>query len=342
MALFAGLLEQSTETWVAWLTFLLLGLGMLVLVVSLVNFQRLRGQVFFMQRRRVTERAWRTLFYAVALLLAAGAVRLFGVRAVQVVVVPTPTLSPTPTLPPTLTPSATPTATLSPTITLTPSLTLSPTITLTPSETPIPSETPTATTTTTPGFPSDLITPLADSAITPNPAVTIGQITMAQGYSAQYDPIQPGTVFDAAEINQLHALFTYVNMTPGVEWTAVWYYNGDVLFIETLPWDGFEAGFAVTSRFADIWLPGDYAVQIYVADIFGRATAFSVAGEPPTATFTPSATATATPLPSNTPTWTPVATRTPTATLTPTPTQTPTPTLTRTPRPTVTPTSDRQ
>lgn len=328
-------MQLSTEMMVAGVFWGLLALGLILLLAAGWDFRTIQAsRMFFITRRRVIERAWRNLVLGMVLVGLALVTRGFGVQAVAIVAPPTVTPIPSPTASITPTVSATPTVTLTPTITLTPSETVSPTVTLTPSETPSP--TPSG----TPIYPADLITP-SGSTVTPRPDVTIGVMTVAEGYTAQYDPIRPNTVFDAATLRGLYAVFTYVNMTPLVEWTTVWFYEGQPIYIETLPWDGFEAGFGVTAYEKDIWAPGSYMVAIYVGDVEKRTVFFEVTGTPPTATFTPSATPTRTLTPSVTPTFTPTATftatptRTPTLTITPSPTRTPT--VTRTPTASATP-----
>jgi hypothetical protein len=127
-------------------------------------------------------------------------------------------------------------------------------------------------------------------------------------------------------------IFTYDKMTPGAQWTALWYRNGELVNFETLPWDGATGGFGFTewTPSSDAWLPGIYEVQLFVGSQWISSGQFTVTGDPPTPV--PTKTSTRTPLPTATPapTRTPVPTRTPIPTRTIGPTLTWTPTITRT------------
>jgi hypothetical protein len=41
---------------------------------------------------------------------------------------------------------------------------------------------------------------------------------------------------------EMWACFSYNNMFPGVQWTALWYRNGELVHYETVPWDGTTGG----------------------------------------------------------------------------------------------------
>ncbi|HSL28796.1 MAG TPA: hypothetical protein VK900_06305, partial [Anaerolineales bacterium] len=138
------------------------------------------------------------------------------------------------------------------------------------------------------------------------------------------------TSFTAATVFQnpityICAVFTYDQMTPGAQWTALWYRDGSLLHYETIPWNGETGGFGFTEWEAPAteWLPGTYQVQIFVGLDWKQIGEFILEGDAPT------------PVPTLTPSITP----TPSQTLTPTSTGTvtPTPTRTRTPIPTLTP-----
>lgn len=267
------MLSLATETYVL-LAVLIAGFGgALVLLAGWAAGRRADSEPFFLVRQQLLRRRLRYLTIGGAMLIAALCGQLFGVRAIQTVVTPTPT----PTTPPTPTP--TPTITLSPTITLTPSITPVPSRTLTPSQTFTPSRTPTPTETGTPAYPRLRITDTA-STVTPNPDTVIGLFTFAQDYTKQYDPINGGEVFVNEGLTQMVVLFTYTGMIPEVQWTTVWYYEGEPVYIETLSWDGFEAGFAVTKWENDDWRPGHYQVHIYVGDVLKRAGQFRVVAAP--------------------------------------------------------------
>ena len=224
--------------------------------------------------------------------------------------------------PPSPTITVTPSTTLSPTITLSPTLTLIPTITNTPSTTD------TATITPTPFIPP-VIEVLFESDVTPNPSA-IFSLPQFTRNCTDFNNFTAETVFQNP-INYMCAVFTYDQMTPGAQWTALWYRDGELVHYETIPWNGETGGFGFTEWEAPAseWLPGTYEVQIFVGlewKVIGR---FLVEGDAPTAvpTMTPSITPTPsktpTPTSTGTETLTPTATRTNIPTLTPLPTNTP-------------------
>jgi hypothetical protein len=109
------------------------------------------------------------------------------------------------------------------------------------------------------------------------------------------------------------ACFSYNNMKDGVQWTAIWYRNGELVHFETLPWDGGTGGigFSEWNPPPEEWFPGTYTVVLFVGLERQTSGQFIVNGEAPT----------------------PAPTLSPTLTLTPDIT----PTFTRTSSPTITP-----
>ena len=125
----------------------------------------------------------------------------------------------------------------------------------------------------------------------------------------------------------MYAIFSYDKMADGVQWTALWYRGGDLVYFETKPWEGGTGGFGFSDWQPEPegWQPGDYIVHIFVGMELKVTGAFSVSGFPPTETPTQSST--------------PTLTNTLTPTLSKTPTRTTIPTVTDTRWPTQTPTS---
>jgi hypothetical protein len=125
-------------------------------------------------------------------------------------------------------------------------------------------------------------------------------------------------------------------MSNGVQWSALWYREGELVYYETAPWEGGTGGYGYTdwAPDSDQWLAGMYEVQIFIGSEWMVSGYFTVIGEPPTPTITLTPTLTATPSLTPTQTQPPTSTHTRQPTLTPTITLTPT--QTRTPR--VTPT----
>jgi hypothetical protein len=209
--------------------------------------------------------------------------------------------------PPTITPTLTPTVTITPTITLTPTITHTPTITPTPSVSDTPTITP------TPHVPL-VVEKLFISTTTPNPAAVFSPLQFATALDKDFIPIEPGIVFQNP-VGHLYAQFTYDKMTPGAQWSALWYYGTDLVHYETSPWDGGTGGIGYSDWEPDPsqWLVGEYEVQIFVGSSWKTSGRFTVEGEPPTA------------VPSSTPTLTLTATSTLLPTDTRVPSQTPTP-----------------
>lgn len=261
---------------------------------------------YFKMRRKQLERGWQQILLGVVLVGLGIASWFWGEPAAYSLVDITTT------------PTQTFTATTVPTRTQVPSATLTPTITLTPAESYTPTITP------TPYIPLAIeaqftaqVTPPANSAFT--------EITFAQGMTEQYTPINPNTIF-RNPVGHIYGLFTYDEMVDGVQWTALWFRNGDLVFYETQVWQGGTGGWGFTdwAPEAEEWQPGLYQVQIFAGMEFKTLSEFEVQGDPVTSTPTPTETLT--------PTKTQLPTRTPTSTKTPTITATITtwPTLTRT------------
>lgn len=269
---------------------------------------------FFRMRHRRIVRGWRLILFAFLWGAISAFLYFFG-EPVAYHFVP-----PSPTMPPTLVPSITPT------ITLTPTDTLTPTITNTPSESYTPTITP------TPHIPL-AVEAKFEGELTPPAGVVFSALEFTnEGLDAYHRPIRPKDVFQNP-VGHLYAAYSYDKMVDGLQWTAIWYRNGEIVHYETKPWIGGSGGLGYADWYpnAEAWLPGTYEVQIFIGFDWVRVGFFTVEGVPPTLTLTPTST--------RTPTLTPSATltRTPTPTFTLTPTSTPTPTFTLTLTPSRTP-----
>ena len=171
-----------------------------------------------------------------------------------------------------------------------------------------------------------------EAEVTPSSDAAFSPIQFSRRIDDELQPIEPALEF-ANPVGHLFGVFSYNNMTNGVQWSALWYRDGELVFYETKPWDGGSGGYGYTDWDppSNQWIPGAYEVQIFVGSQWKSSGFFSVTGEPPLPSITPTATRTATP--SNTPTRTATATQTQTLWPTWTVTSTITPTVTRTPRP---------
>jgi len=271
---------------------------------GLRTLQAARRLTFYRIKRQRVRSGWITLLVAIGLLASSVSLALYGEPVAYRYFPPSPTIT------------LTPTTTLSPTITLSPTLTLSPTITFTPAVT----DTPTIT--VTPFIPP-AIEVLFESEVTPNPNAVISPLQFTLDCS-NFNEFATATVFQNP-INYMCAVFSYDQMTPGAQWTALWLRDGKLIHYETIPWDGETGGYGFTEWEAPAseWLPGTYEVQIFVGLDWKMVGQFLLEGDAPT------------PIPTRTPSATPTPSRTATPTRTPTVTRTPSPT--RTPSVTATP-----
>ena len=253
-------------------------------------------------RQRQSAQAWQRILTGSLMLAVSGWLFTFGEQSIYRVFPVTPTPSPTATA------SLTPSPTLSPTITLTPSLTPTLQFSLTPTPTSIPR------------LPQS-ISSLFESSVTPDPGTAFSPLTFSRTLDVEtYNLGGVGATF-ANPVGQIYATFSYDQMLPGVQWTAIWYREGELVNFETLPWNGGTGGLGFTewTASAEEWTPGFYQVQIFVGEELAVLGEFSVEGgvltSTPTQTSTPTATPTFTATP--TPTVTPTHTRFPTSTTSP-------------------------
>ncbi len=232
------------------------------------TIQAARRMTFYHLRKQREAAGWRRLGFAVILLLIGVAVPIYGLPVAYQYFPPSPT--------PSLTPSITPV----------PSITLSPTITLTPTITDTPIESPTPTASATPYIP-ETIQALFQSTVTPNPDVVFSplEFTLSGG---DYPAVKPNTVFQNP-VGHMYGIFTYDGMLPGVQWTALWMREGELVSYESYPWNGGTGGayFTEWNPPPEQWKPGIYAVQLFVGQEFVVSGRFLVEGLPPTAIATP-------------------------------------------------------
>ena len=309
-------------------------LGMIIyLWVGVQTIRSSRRLQFYRKRQEGMVRGWRYLFFGFLLAVFGFAVNSYAEPVAYSFFPPSPTVTQTPT------------------ITVTPSPSLSPTISPTPSISPTSSESDTPTPTLTPHVPEAILAEF-EGLVTPNPNAIFSAFQFTQGITDDYVAVAPGEVFQNP-IGHLYALFSYDNLADGVQWTALWFRDGELVHFESIPWVGGSGGFGYTdwNPDAEAWISGLYEVQVFLGRELKQSGTFLVEGLPPTSTAPPPATITAsatiTPTPSrtlwptNTRTITPTPTVTPTVTITPsrTPTSTPKPpTATNTLRPTYPPT----
>ncbi len=286
----------------------------LYILAGIRSIRASRAIAFYRIKREGMVRGWRYLFFGLVLAILAVLINSYGEPIAYSYFPPSPS------------PTVTPTITLTPTVTPTPSITLTPTISPTPSE----SETPTPT--QTPHVPEGILA-LFESVVTPSPSSLFSTLQFTRGIDENYVALDPGEEFENP-VGHMFALFSYDQMIDGVQWTALWFRDGELVHFETEPWDGGSGGIGYTDWDppSGDWLPGNYQVQMFLGRELKVIGGFLVTGIPPTPTETPSPTPSMSPTNTLTPTITPW----PTQTRTPTPTPSISPTITRTP--TITPT----
>lgn len=279
-------------------------LGALFSILSgLRLIRKSRKVAYFRIRRKQVAAGWKALFVALLLIGFAFLLGKFGEPVSYRYFPPSP--SPT----------------LSPTITLTPTLSLTPTISLTPSITPTLAISYTPTVTSTPFLPITILARF-DSLVTPYPSAIFSPLVFSLTAS-DYHAINPQTVFQNP-LSRVLVTYTYDGMENGVQWTGIWYLNGQMLNYETGAWEGGTGGSGIFAIPAEQWLPGIYQVVFFVGTEWKVLGEFRVMGDPPTSTPSPTLSLT------RTPTMTPSLTNTRVTTSTPLPTDTLGPTRTPT------------
>jgi hypothetical protein len=317
-------------------------LAALLAIISLISgiriIQQSRDLSFFRMRRDRMVQGWRRIIAAIILGIAAWVLNSYAEPLAYSFYTPSPT------------PTASPTITLTPTVSPTPSPTLSPTITETPSETDTPTITP------TPHIPLAIEGKFTGTLTPPAEAIFSSVEFSNIGLDGLNRAIEPTDTF-TNPVSSMYAAFSYNGLADGVQWTAIWYRQNELVNFETKPWDGGTGGYGFSEWHpkAEEWLSGEYQVQLFLGFDWYQVDFFNVIGNPPppTITFTPtpsrtlSPTETSTPTLTRTPSLTP--SKTPTQSLTPTwtplpgtviPSDTPNPTITRRPPATpITPTA---
>lgn len=242
---------------------------------AIKNYQSARTVSFYSLRRRYNFNALRLFFLTIFLLAFAFWLPTAGEPMVYQV------------FPPSATPSLTSTITLTPTITLSPTITETPTLTLTP----VVSDTPTLT--ITPFLPL-AIEALFAGPVTPNPDAVFTAIQ----FSTEFDgtnPVNPRTSFELP-IATMYGGFDYNNTLPGVQWSALWFRDRELICYETEPWrtewgTGGIGGFTECSDPIGGWQAGQYEVVIFMGYDWKTVGRFVVlerlVTETPTRTLTP-------------------------------------------------------
>jgi type VI secretion system secreted protein VgrG len=243
---------------------------LLALLIGASQISSARRLPYFILRRERAVVGWRWILVAVVLGVFGLLSLTIGRRVVYVFIPPTPSLTPTATV------TATPTISPTPTISATPTITGTPTITATPTITP------------TPQLP-DEIRVLVVESVTPNPEAVFSPIVVAPRLDQSNRPLGGAEDF-TNPVPGLFGAFTYNNLTDGIRWTAIWLLEDAVICVETQIWDGGTGGYGYTECDPERWEPGEYEIQMFIAEQWKISTRLNVLGDPPTATPSPSAT----------------------------------------------------
>ena len=241
-------MKLDIHTAVITIVALLSVLALYGILVGSRSIRKARSLKFFRMRRDRMVAGWRLVFLSFVFIIVAILVSQFAEPVAYRF------------FPPTVTATQTPTITFTPTVSLTPTITLSPTITLTPSVSDTPTITP------TPHIPL-AIEEKFTSTTTPSPDAVFSPLQFALALDENFLPIEPATVF-VNPVGHLYAQFTYDKMTPGAQWSALWYYGTELVYYETNPWDGGTGGIGYSDWNPDPsqWLAGEYEVQIFVGN----------------------------------------------------------------------------
>lgn len=227
--------------------------GVTSLVMAFKSIQAGHKLQFYQKRQILVLHGWRLVLLAVALGFGGFLLKKVGEPAVYKYFPPSPTITRTPTI------------TITPTITLTPSQTFTPTITLTLAQT------------YTPALPEQLQTMIKTPV-----GVDTNAIFSPITFSTQ---VEGGVVVDTQEnfdlpLKTIYGGFSYDRMALGLQWSAVWLYEGKIVCSETKEWTYAPGGYGFTdcTRPQAEWQPGDYEVQIFVGQTWKSSGRFTVQG----------------------------------------------------------------
>lgn len=268
-------LSLDIQSFIRTATLLTTFFAMLSLRQGFKLFRSREDQAYFRIRQQQLSQSWRYFFLGIVLFIFALWLFIKGEESAYQIFSVTNTPASSATQFPSLTPS------LEPTLTLTPSVTQTLQFTYTASPSPIPV------------LPQS-IAALFESLVTPNPNTVFSPLVFSTGLNLDtYNTVGEATLFQNP-VNQIFATFSYDQMLPGVQWTVLWYRQGELVNIESILWNGGTGGlgFAEWAPDAEEWLPGFYQVQIYVGQQAVVLGDFNVEGDALTSTATLTATAT--------------------------------------------------
>lgn len=86
-----------------------------------------------------------------------------------------------------------------------------------------------------------------------------------------------GANYVLPEGSAIQARFNYLNMTPGIEWAYIWYYEGQEVLRDIVPWDGPAQGTYIMPANAQ-FVPGQYRLELYISNVLSATADFVIAG----------------------------------------------------------------
>lgn len=143
--------------------------------------------------------------------------------------------------------------------------------TATPTETPIPA-TPTPTATPTPALGSLVYATTGPRTPAP-PGTRIGPIKFASDITSDLEPVNTGDLFSES-VDVIYATFPFSGMRKGLDFTIIWYQNGEELAREEGEWEWGEQASSYT--FLRARGEGLYKLELYVNDTVVASDLFEI------------------------------------------------------------------
>ena len=225
--------------------------------IILVQGRRIIGYgtqiTYYKKRRKIVQRGWYFILLALIIGLLAVAIGKYGEDAIYRVYPPSPTTTLTPTI------TLTPTSTTVPTLTFTPTLTITPAISSTPSL-------------------SEKILSEFSGETTPNYDALFSPLIFAFSVDSGFQPVDPGYEFYSPE-QEIFASFSFDQMRPGSQWTAVWINpDREIICYETSAWGEYTGGYGYSKceLSGGEWIAGDYEVQFFLGETWKTSGRFTV------------------------------------------------------------------
>jgi Tol biopolymer transport system component len=123
------------------------------------------------------------------------------------------------------------------------------------------------------------------------PEMAIGPIVFASGATADGKPVDPSDTFSGS-VTEIHTFFSYQGMKNGMSWECRWYRNGNRVGGGSGRWDaGAQGAYHLSLNSGGQPLgPGDWKLEIYVADQLQQSGSFVVEAAAPSPTARPTPT----------------------------------------------------